>query len=373
MPVYRRKYKDRETGKVRFGHYYYKFDLHGITYKETVKEARTKTQAEEVERQARQDIYEGKYEVRRKPQLFEPFVREVYLPWTKQHHKRPDNAPIRTTPLCKYFGDKLLSLISPMMIEGYKQHWAQYETRFKSLMKPGSINAELITLSGILSMAVTNKLIKENPCKKVALLEVGEPDIRRLSMEEEALLIQEDDPPYLGPMIQVALWTGFRIGELLALKKHRVDFNRNRIFVVNPKWAKDPRKTKGFPMKGALRDLMLRLCNEGKGESVFPHPKGKPLMRADVDFVFRRACAKHGIYGFNFHKLRHEFGSRLGDADVNLKKIAELMGHSSTKPTEIYVHPADEALYAAAEVATRSNRPRIVPEKISRVTERVSK
>jgi integrase len=83
-----------------------------------------------------------------------------------------------------------------------------------------------------------------------------------------------------------------------------------------------------------------------------------------VDAAFRQACHRLGIFGFNFHKLRHEFGSRLGDADVNLKKIAELMGHSSTRPTEIYVHPADETLYAAAEVASQGNRAIIVPQRL---------
>src|SRR5437868_13656590 len=55
--------------------------------------------------------------------------------------------------------------------------------------------------------------------------------------------------------------------------------------------------------------------------------------------IFRKACVRAGIEGFRFHDLRHEYGSRLGDADVNLKKIAQLMGHSNTKQTERYVHP----------------------------------
>ena len=55
MAVYRHKVTDKETGQVRLGTYYYKFDLHGVTYKKTVKEARTKTQAEEAERQTRED------------------------------------------------------------------------------------------------------------------------------------------------------------------------------------------------------------------------------------------------------------------------------------------------------------------------------
>ena len=50
-------------------------------------------------------------------------------------------------------------------------------------------------------------------------------------------------------MIRLALWTGFRQGELIALAKPAIDFARNRVFVVNPKWRKDKRKTEGNPIR----------------------------------------------------------------------------------------------------------------------------
>ena len=357
------------TGKIRLGHYYYKFDLHGVTYKETIKEARTKPQAELAERQAKQDIFDGVYDVKRKAVLFEKFVEETYLPWTLQNHQRPENAHERAKYLCEYFRGKTLNQISPMLIEGYKQHRARHQTRFKTVLKSSSLKIELITLSGILSMAVKNRLLRENPCKGVSKLSVEETPVRRLTEEEERILVNLESPPFLGPMVQIALWTGFRLNELVRLKKRDVDFQRNRIFVVNPKWRRDPRKFKGFPMTGPLRDLLWRLCHEGNSEYVFAHPRGKVLTHFDVDYAFRTACQAHGIYGFNFHKLRHEFGSRLGEADVNLKKIAELMGHSSTKQTEKYVHPAEESLFEAAEVATLRGRARIVPHRAKEAKE----
>lgn len=78
-----------------------------------------------------------------------------------------------------------------------------------------------------------------------------------------------------------------------------------------------------------------------------------------MDRAFRRACALAGVSGFRFHDLRHEYGSRLGDADVNLRKIARLMGHSTTKMTERYVHPDEAGRQAASEEAAAA-RSRIV-------------
>ncbi|MDT5261962.1 MAG: hypothetical protein QOC61_966 [Acidobacteriota bacterium] len=92
--------------------------------------------------------------------------------------------------------------------------------------------------------------------------------------------------------------------------------------------------------------------------------QGRRLKRATVGHFFRKACVRAGIEDFRFHDLRHEYGSRLGDADVNLKKIARLMGHSNTKQTERYVHPTDEGLLAATEIAAQPHRSKIVPQRL---------
>jgi hypothetical protein len=71
------------------------------------------------------------------------------------------------------------------------------------------------------------------------------------------------------------------------------------------------------------------LCYESaQGNYLFMDEQGRRLKRATVGHFFRKACVRAGIEDFRFHDLRHEYGSRLGDADVNLKKIARLMGHS---------------------------------------------
>jgi hypothetical protein len=80
MPVYRRKWKDREKGETRLGHYFFKFDVDGVTYKETVKTARTKKQAEDAELRARQEIHEGVYGGKGKQMLFSQFVKEILPP-----------------------------------------------------------------------------------------------------------------------------------------------------------------------------------------------------------------------------------------------------------------------------------------------------
>jgi integrase len=369
MAVYRRKYKDRKTGETRLGSFFFKFDVDGQVYKETVKTARTKKQAEEAERQARQAVHDGVYGAKGKRQLFSTFVREVYLPHVEQHHRDYYHYQIHAGILCEYFKGRALGQISPLAIESFKRERLKTPVRGNKPRKPRAVNAELTTLSGVLALAVRLRQLRSNPCHEVRWLEAEEGPSRRLSAEEEDALLESaaEGRGWLAPMIRLALWTGFRQGELIALGKSAVDFALNRVFVVNPKWRKDKRKTEGNPMSPQVRTLLAELCRAAEGELLFTDKEGKRLERHVVGDAFQRACARAGVEGLRFHDLRHEYGSRLGDADVNLKKIARLMGHSNTKQTERYVHPTDDGLLQATSVAERPERATIVPQRLKSV------
>jgi integrase len=371
MPVYRRKYKDQKTGETRLGGYYFKFDVDGITYKETVKTARTKKQAEEAERRARDAVHAGLYGQKGRRQPFEDFARGVWLKWAEQHHRDTYNDRLRVNLLCEHFKGLTLSQISQITIERFKSEYARTPTKSKRPRAPRTVNIALDILSSILTLAVGLGYLRENPCRRVRQLETEERPPRRLSTDEEAALLAATEQvpvaTYLRDMIQLALWTGLREGELIALRAQAVDFSRNRLFVVNPKWRRDRRKTEGVPLGASARALLESLCARARDGALFTDATGKVPTRQAVVGAFARACRKAGIEGLRFHDLRHEYGSRLGDADVNLKKIALLMGHARTRQTERYVHPDEAGLLAATEAAAKPVRPGIVPEKLKAV------
>jgi integrase len=354
MAVYRRK----DTKSKRW---FYKFEVDGVTYKKGIPTARTKPQALEAERQARQDVHDGCYQSRRANMPFVEFVEKVYLAWAEQNHRPTTRDKTMAVSFCAHFKSHSIRQMSVMAIEGYKQKRAKQNTQYGTPFKASTINLELDTLSGILTLAVKHGFLRENPCWKVARLETPEEPCRYLLPEEEAALMEQagGERPFLKPLIQVALLTGFRQCELIALRKRSVDFSRNRIFVVNPKWKKDPRRTKGNPMGADTSEILFRLASKVEGEYFFVNDHtGEALTRGVIDTVFRRACAKAGVDDFRFHSLRHTFGTRLGDADVSLEKIARLMGHSNIKMTMRYVHPTDDGLQRALEHAKST---RIVP------------
>lgn len=359
MPVYQRK----DTKSKR---YFYKFDVDCVTYKRNIPTARTRRQAEEAERQARDDVHAGRYG-KKKDMLFADFVEKHYRPWSEQHHKNQVGDKTNTDLLCKHFAGYTLSRLTRFPIETFKLTLAKTETKYGSLYKPNTVNLALAYLSIIMNLALEYGFIKENPVKRIKRLPVEEKRPRHLSVEEENILMAalESERPFLKPLVQLAIWTGFRRGELLGLQKHHVDFTRNLIFVPFAKWKHDKRKTEGNPMSRQVRALTTRLCAD-TSDYLF-RDEGEQVTRSRADKTFRKACHDAGIYDLNFHALRHTFGTRLGERDVNLKKIARLMGHTTTKHTEIYVHTTDTGLMNAMEIAAEpySERTALVEIKVA--------
>lgn len=92
---------------------------------------------------------------------------------------------------------------------------------------------------------------------------------------------------------------------------------------------------------------MLEHCKRLE-EHVFINPEtGLPY--TDLKKGLASACENSGIKGLSWHCLRHTFGTRLSDAGANAFEIMELMGHSSIKTSERYVHPSTERKRAAVE------------------------
>jgi integrase len=79
---------------------------------------------------------------------------------------------------------------------------------------------------------------------------------------------------------------------LIALEKSAVDFGRNRLFVANPKWKRDRRKTEGVPMSREAAELVQRLCDTAHGSYLFTDEQGQGLKRGTVSHFFSQACAR---------------------------------------------------------------------------------
>jgi integrase len=135
--------------------------------------------------------------------------------------------------------------------------------------------------------------------------------------------------------------TGLRVGAMTGLTWADVDFPGSRIVV--PKHLSKSGKSYAVPFNPTSEAVLARRWLESKSKSkatpIFPgRDTGRSISRNQVYKSLRVAVRRAGIrdFGRYTHALRHSFAVALVEADVGMRVIQELLGHSSIKTTEIY-------------------------------------
>ncbi|HAL56101.1 MAG TPA: integrase [Bacteroidetes bacterium] len=138
-------------------------------------------------------------------------------------------------------------------------------------------------------------------------------------------------------ILMVGYSGGLRVGEVVRLKDGEIDSERRLIFVRGGKGAKDRYTLLG---EATLEVLQNYWRMHGKGKWLFPGQRaGEHLSERSAEAIFETALRAAGISkSASFHSLRHAFATHLLEAGVDIRYIQELLGHSSLKTTEIYLH-----------------------------------
>jgi len=163
-----------------------------------------------------------------------------------------------------------------------------------------------------------------------------------LSIEEvRSLLSKIQNTKHLA-IISMIYSSGIRISELINLKISDIDSNRMQVRVVQSKGKKD-RMTL---LSDKILILLRKYFKEYKpGKWLFEGQTGGKYSKSSVQKIFQRAKSKAGIKKYaTVHTLRHSFATHLLEAGTDLRYIQELLGHSSSKTTEIYTHVSTRKL-----------------------------
>ncbi|MFL0269288.1 site-specific tyrosine recombinase/integron integrase [Candidatus Clostridium radicumherbarum] len=130
---------------------------------------------------------------------------------------------------------------------------------------------------------------------------------------------------------------GLRVGEVVRLKTEDIDSQRMLIHVVQGKGSKD-RYT--VLSEIALEQLRKYYKLYKPEKWLFPgQDDDEYITERTVQRVFENACNLAKITKkVSVHSLRHSFATHLLEGGIDLRYIQELLGHSSSKTTEIYTH-----------------------------------
>ena len=200
----------------------------------------------------------------------------------------------------------------------------------------------LALLSHVFSYAVLElgeEWLSENPAtaKKVKRPKEPKGRVRFLdprSDERERLLAacQGSHDRRLYPLVLMALATGARAGELMALRWHRVNLHEGAATLDKTKNGNGRALPLIPQVIDALRAMPRRISAD---DFIFAGPRGKAAFPREA---WERAVREAGVEDFHFHDLRHTFASYLAMSGASLPELAAALGHKTFAMVLRYTH-----------------------------------
>ncbi|HDK7179781.1 TPA: site-specific integrase [Clostridium botulinum] len=279
----------------------------------------------------------------------------------------------------KLFGLKLADLKTIQVQRYYNELYSDGKTSnvIKNLNK---------LLRAFFNYAVNEGYILRNPCLGSKIIIPGDKDNKEKEIEiftdkEIKALKKQLEGNRLKCLILLALGSGLRQGELLALRWDDIDFKTNEIKVnksikrvkiigndgtgkrktieQSPKSIKSNRVVP-IPSKliNALEEHKALQEKEKKevGSSyvdknlVFATKLGKPIVVKNLFDSYKRILVKSKIPHKKFHSLRHTYATKLFEKGVQLKTVQKLLGHKNISITaDTYTHVMPKEKISAAD------------------------
>ncbi|MGH2507600.1 MAG: tyrosine-type recombinase/integrase [Ktedonobacteraceae bacterium] len=228
---------------------------------------------------------------------------------------------------------------------------------------PRTVGKAHVVLRKALKDAVLQKMLSQNVTDHIALPRVSDYEARVLTWAECERLIEASQGYRIWFFLVLALVTGARRGELLALRWSDVDVETGLVFIHRSVghasyasgYVENEVKTRAGRRKVRLPQFVLDLIGKQKEyleylrvkagtkwqehDLVFTNLTGGYMDEASIRKPFKRLLKKLGLPDMRIHDLRHSAATLLLASGVSPKVVQELLGHSDIKVTlGIYGH-----------------------------------
>lgn len=232
------------------------------------------------------------------------------------------------------FVDSFISGIVPADIN-------QVIARFSRTAADKTTRTQLMIYNLIFKYAVNQGYIMFNPARDVSVPK-NLPK-RKVSMpsDEDIKRIKESTDCTFGLFAYMALYTGLRRAELLALEWKDINFEK-RIITVNKALEyvgsvpniKEPKTRSGYRTV-PITDKLLPKLHKGNG-LVFPNSEGSYITESQFIMLWDKYKEESGV-SCTPHQLRHAFATMLYENDIEGKDAQYILGHAQLSTTmDIY-------------------------------------
>ncbi len=237
-----------------------------------------------------------------------------------------------------------------------------YREKLDAGLSPATVHKMHVVLHKALDQAVSDGMISRNVTDALKLPRIDREEINPLTAEEANRLIEAAHGDRLKALYVLAVHSGLRQGELLALRWEDLDLEARTLRVrrtltwaggkhslAEPKTKKSRRTVRlTTGAVAALRDHLERQLSEmdrlgslyKNGNLVFTNETGGIVNPSNLrNRSFAKLLERAGLSRARFHDLRHTCATLLLSKNVNPKIVSEMLGHANIAITlDTYSH-----------------------------------
>ncbi|MCR4661628.1 MAG: site-specific integrase [Clostridia bacterium] len=257
---------------------------------------------------------------------------------------------IATNRLIVKFGEYDLDKITPKIIQSYITELLKTgNNKTHKGLSSSSVNLILNVMLNSLKRAYDNGYKKEYNYTAIKRPTIKEKEVNCFTLKEqkkiENYVLNSKNKKLFG--IILCLYTGLRIGELLALKWTDIDFKDGLLFINKECYLvkddnnmytrkEDTPKTKSsiriIPLPKQIIPLIKKIKSTTESSYVISN-KGNPISIRSYQRSFELLLKKLGIEHKGFHALRHTFATRAIECNMDIRTLSEILGHKNPMMT----------------------------------------
>lgn len=299
-----------------------------------------KQEAEDWKRETKQQIKSGKYRIAKSSErkllaeLIDAYNRDV----VDAHYKAVADTKRHLAYFRETIGEYALIYLTPELILEQRRRLIETPTDRGARRSAATVNRYMSSLRGALRYACRSlRWIDENPIQNLIKLKESPQKRRILSEEEEIRLLdacKRSSNRYLYCITLIAITTGARKGEILALTWDCIDFEERIAWIKKSKNGR-PRRI------GLVASVISKLQTLYDSRDPSKHlifASKTAFGKLDPKKAWERALQEADIDNFVFHGLRHHFASFGGNIGATGVQLRTQLGHTTSTMTDHYTH-----------------------------------